>query len=186
MGASIAWDPLRKNRPEDAFKGKRKNQNEGKNPHTEGGRHLRYPRTPGGQEEKISWLSIMDGLSPALASGSTGGVDGSTRHSTTFGEVVKVRAVQAGRAAAWSRPSGEFYFRLSRPIPSDCRRLGASSPAPICHDPPGCGTRCRGKDRVQQPGGWRICAQRPSAVPAPAVKASQGLTTEGSDPFRGS
>ena len=59
----------------------------------------------------------MDGLSPALASGSTGGVDGYTRHSTTYGEVVKGRAVQAGRAAAWSRPFGRVLFQTLQPTP---------------------------------------------------------------------
>ena len=45
----------------------RKNKNEGKNPHTEGGRHLRYPRTPGGQEKKSAQgQSWMVSLSPCL------------------------------------------------------------------------------------------------------------------------
>jgi len=164
----------------------RKNKNEGKNPHTEGGRHLRYPRTPGGQEEKFSWLSIMDGLSQPLPPGAPEAWTGP--HATRppmerWSRGVPSRLGELLRGAA---RSGAFNLRRSRPLPSDCRRRGASSPAAICHDPPGCGTRCRGKDRVPQPGGWRKCAQRPSAVPAPAVKASQGLTTEGSDPFRGS
>jgi len=116
-GRQLLWIRLEKTGLRKPSRSKTKKQNEGKNPHTEGGRHLRYPRTPGGQEEKFSWLSIMDGLSPALASGSTGGVDGSTRHSTTYGEVVKGRAVQAGRAAAWSRPFGSVLFQTLPPTP---------------------------------------------------------------------
>ena len=75
---------------------------------------MRYPRTTGSaNKKKVSSGSIMDGPSPAHASGSTGGVDGSTRHSTTYGEVVKGRAVQAGRAGAWSRPLAKVFYTFS-------------------------------------------------------------------------
>ena len=126
----------------------------------------------------------MDGLSQPLPPGAPEAWTGP--HATRppmerWSRCVPSRLRGLVRGAARYRP---FYGSV--PQLTDCRQGGASSPAPICHDPPGCGTRCRGKDRVPQPGGWRKCAQRPSAVPAPAVKASQGLTTEGSDPFRSS